>query len=141
MTQNETKLASYHNTPFTKVCLGMAANNVTNWIQVSHNATSLYSVIADGSYRETNVGRAEWMSLINDAKLDSTCQKEGFNVQCNKLRKARIGILGGVRNCNYCVTVIGFGIKMNWEVSSGNILDKKNVLKVKKLTFGYIFVQ
>ena len=82
------------------------------------------------------------MSLINDAKLDSTCQKEGFNVQCNELRKTRIGILGGPGKCNYCLTVIGFGIKMNWEVSSGNILDyKNNVPKVKKLTFGYIFVQ
>ena len=121
----------------------MAANNVTNWIQVSHNATSLYSVIADGSYRETNVGRAEWMSLINDAELDSECQKEGFNVQCNKLRKTRIGILGGVRKCNYCVTVIGFGIKMKWEGSSGNIRQPylNDVIEVIELTFGYIFVQ
>ena len=41
MTQNETKLASYHNTPFTKVCLGMTANNVTNWIQVNPSKISL----------------------------------------------------------------------------------------------------
>ena len=67
--------------------------------------------------------------------------KEGLNIQCNESRKTRIGILGGGGNCTYCVTVIGFGIKMNWEVSSGNIRDKKNAPKVKKLTFGYIFVQ
>ena len=141
MTQNETKLASYHNTPFAKVRLGMTANNVTNWIQVSHSATSLYSLIVDENYRETNIGRQKWMSLINEARLDSSCKREGFNVQCCESRKTRIGILSGTYDCKYCVTVIGLGIKMKWEGSSENIRHKDNVLEVIKLTFGYIFVQ
>ena len=69
MAPNEAKRASYHNTPFTKVCLRMAENDVTNWILLNHTATSLYSVIADGNYRETNAGGAEWMSITNNASL------------------------------------------------------------------------
>ena len=139
LTQNETKLASYHNTPFKKVCLGMTRNNVTNWILVNYTATSLYSVIAgDGNCSETNVGRAKWMSLINDAKLQNKCNKEGFNVQCSRPgSRSRIGILGNNEDdCKSCDSVIGFGIKTyHRKGSSGNIYER-NMFK----TFGYIFV-
>ena len=144
LTQNETKLASYHKTPFKKVCLGMTRNNITNWILVNYTATSLYSVIAgDGNGIETNVGRAKWMSLINDAKLQNNCNKEGFNVQCS-WSGLRIGILGNNQgDCISCDSVIGFGIKIsNWKGSSGNIyyIPGQNIDKKIK-TFGYIFVQ
>ena len=146
MTQKETKLASNHNTPFSKICLGMTRNDVTNWILVNYTATSLYSVIADGKNRETNVGRAEWMTLINNASLQQNCNKEGFNVVCSKYkRKSRIGILGNnEKNCEYCNTVIGFGIQIidrKW--SSGNIyyISKSPTVDIKLKTFGYIFVQ
>ena len=151
LTQNETKLASYHNTPFKKVCLGMTRNNVTNWILVNYTATTLYSVIADGDYRKTNVGQAEWMSLINGASLQDNCKKEGFNVQCSKTnsngirrRKSRIGILrNNDDNCDSCKSVIGFGIEMKkWKLSSGNIYRRGNLdIDIKFKTFGYIFVQ
>ena len=113
MAQNETKLASYHNTPFTKLCLGMTRNDVTNWILVKHTATSLYSVIADGELPR-NKGRAEWMSLLNDAVLQSACNKEGFNARCSWPRRmSRIGILGDDKDdCSSCDTVIGFGFEM-----------------------------
>ena len=145
LTQNETKLASYHNTPFKKVCLGMTRNNVTNWILVSYTATTLYSVIADGDYRKANVGRKEWMSLINGASLQENCNMEGFNVQCSwPGRKSRIGILGNNKNkCDSCNSVIGFGIEMRkWKWSSGNIYyrDQQDI-DIKHKTFGYIFVQ
>ena len=105
-------------------------------------------MIADGDYRKTNVGRAEWMSLINGASLQDHCKKEGFNVQCSKTnrgaRKSRIGILGNNQDkCDSCDSVIGFGIEMKeWKWSSGNIhyIDDKNV-DIKLKTFGYIFVQ
>ena len=147
LTQNEVKLASYHNTPFTKLCLGMTPNHVINWILVDYTATSLYSVIADRKYRKTNVGREKWMSLINGASLQHHCNMEGFNVQCSRSeRKARIGILGNTDqdDCESCDSVIGFGIKIsNWKGSSGNIqvwnINTGN-LKILK-TFGYIFVQ
>ena len=130
----------------------MTRSNVTNWILVklvNYTATTLYSVIADGDYRKTNVGRAEWMSLINGASLQDNCKKEGFNFQCsntkpNHGRKSRIGILGNNQDdCNSCDSVIGFGIEMKeWKWSSGNIhyIDDKNV-DIKLKTFGYIFVQ
>ena len=150
LTQNETKLASYHNTPFKKVCLGMTRNNVTNWILVklvNYTATTLYSLIKDGNYRETNAGRAEWMSLINGTLLQDNCNKEGFNFQCSKTnswRKSRIGILGNnENNCDSCDSVIGFGIEMKkWKWSSGNIyyIDDQDI-DIKLKTFGYIFVQ
>ena len=151
MTQNEAKLASYHNTAFTKICLGMTRNDVTNWILVNYTATSLYSVIADRNYSETNAGRAEWMSLINGAKLQSNGNNEGFNLQCSWLwrgytgRKSRIGIASNDQHdCDTCDSVIGFGINIasdqfNWKWSSGNL--QKNPEKQTLKTFGYIFVQ
>ena len=142
MTQIEAKSALYHNTPFKKVCLGMTRNGVTNWILDNYTATSLYSVIADGNYRKTNTGRAEWMSLINDTSLQDNCNKEGFNVKCSRSgRKLRIGIFGNNEDkCDSCDSVIGFGIEMNkWNWPSGNIHYYNTNIKLK--TFGYIFVQ
>ena len=143
MGKNETKLASYHNTPFDKICLGMTGNDVTNWILLSYTATSLYSVIADGSYHETNLGREAWKSLINDAILQPNCTKEGFNAQClYKGRKSRIGILTSDKNdCSYCKAVIGFGIKIGSLEWSSGYWYKSSTAKNKKFTFGYIFVQ
>ena len=124
----------------------MTRNDVTNWILVNYTATSLYSVIADEKNRETNVGRAEWMTLINNASLQQNCNKEGFNVKCSGYkRQSRIGILGNnEKNCEYCNTVIGFGIEIidrKW--SSGNIYYISNppTVDIKLKTFGYIFVQ
>ena len=140
LTQNEAKLASYHNTPFIKVCLGMRENNVTNWILVNLPATSLYNVIAAGYYRKTNAGRAEWMSLINDARLQSNCNKEGFNVPL-PFPKLRIGIAGNnEKDCSSCDSFIGFGIALHgrkW--SSGNFCQ--HGCEKELTTFAYIFVQ
>ena len=152
LTQNEAKLASYGNTPFTKICLGMTRNDATNWILVNHAAKSLYSVIADGSYTHfaSNAGRAEWMSLINDASLQKHCNREGFNVQFSyRHLKLRIGIAGNNEdNCDSCDSAIGFGIEIkntflflttNFKWSSGNL--KFQTLQNKKVkTFGYILV-
>ena len=144
LTQNEAKLASYHNTPFTKLCLGMTRNEVTNWILVNYTATSLYSVIADGNLRKTNVGKEEWKSLINGASLQKYCNKEGFNVKCHR-SKSRIGIVSNDQDdCASCDSGVGFGIEivskdteLRW--SSGNVQLTRTTRKLK--TFGYIFVQ
>ena len=118
----------------------MTENDVTNWILVDYTATLLYSVIADGNYRKTNVGRAGWKSLVNSARLQPNCNKEGFNVRCGSNRKSRIGILADNKNnCKSCDTVIGFGIRMkNWRRSCGSIHSGQ---RDARLTFGYIFVQ
>ena len=56
LTEKQTKLASYWNTPFNKICLGMKVNNVTKWIVINHKASSLFNFIADGVFRYTYVG-------------------------------------------------------------------------------------
>ena len=149
LAQNETKLASYYNTPFTTVCLGMTRNGVTNWILVEYTATTLYSVIADGSFHNTGAERGEWLSLINGVNLQPNCNKEGFNVNVsNNNHKLRIGIAGNNENdCDSCDSLIGFGIERKTSMhgtvkwSSGNILlyPPKDRSLIK--TFGYIFVQ
>ena len=147
LAENEAKLASYHNTPFTKLCLGMTWNDDTNWILVNYNATSLYSVIADENYHKTNAGRAEWISLINGTELQPYCNKEGFNIKFNvRNLKLRIGIAGNSEdNCDSCDSAIGFGTEIKdahnrhflWKLSSGNM----HVYVHSLMTFGYIFVQ
>ena len=81
---------------------------VINW-----RANSLYSLIADGRYRPTSLGRNTWKTLIgSQASLQTNCNKEGFNAvgSAQDWSKARIGFL--VNNENDCVTPdsrIGFG--------------------------------
>ena len=78
----ETKLSSYWNTSFSKICLGMKINNQVNFIQITESASSLYSLIADGQYRPTSLGRNTWFSLIaSGASFNDNCNKEGFNTE------------------------------------------------------------
>ena len=90
------------------------------------------------------------MTLINDASLQSKCNKEGFNfnAQCvSYRRKSRIGILGNEQeNCNTCDSVIGHdhGIEItnwlgSWKWSSGNTRIHPEIKTLE--TFGYIFVR
>ena len=120
MDTHETKLPTYWNTPFNKICLGMKIGQQFKSVVINHQATSLYSLIADGKYRATSLGRNTWKKLIGSrASLQPNCNKEGFNVidttnldcqpglQCSK---ARIGIIGNEKN--HCVqpdSRIGFG--------------------------------
>jgi hypothetical protein len=79
----ETKLPTYWSTPFKEICLGMKVNKELNFISIPYQASSLFSVIADGSYRSTNIGRAKWLSLVKGSGLQRYCNREGFNVQRN----------------------------------------------------------
>ena len=109
----ETKLPTYWNTSFTKICLGMKIGQQINFIVINKQANSLYSLIADGQYRNTSLGRDTWKTLIgSEASLQINCNMEGFNaVGTDSHRsKARIGILGN--NANGCASPnsrIGFG--------------------------------
>ena len=109
----ETKLPSYWNTSFTKICLGMKIGQQINFIVINKQADSLYSLIADGQYRATSLGRDTWKILIgSQASLQTNCNKEGFNAVCSNSAssKARIGILGNdFNNCKTCDSRIGFG--------------------------------
>ena len=146
MTQNEAKLASYHNIPFTKICVGMTRNNDTNWILVNYTATSLYSVMVNKTFHETKTGRAEWLSLIKSVRFQEKCNKEGFNGKFSlRNLKFRIGIVGNnEEDCNSCDSVISFGIGIaggnsTWKWSSGSISLFPDTQALE--TFGYIFVQ
>ena len=109
----ETKLPSYWNTSFNKICLGMKIDQQINFIVINKRANSLYSLIADRQYRNTSLGRDTWKTLIGShASLQSNCNKEGFNVVCSasESSKARIGILGNnEKECTSCGSRIGFG--------------------------------
>ena len=110
---HETKLPTYWNTPFNKICLGMKIGQQFKSVVINHQARSLYSLIADGKYRATSLGRNTWKTLIGSrASLQPNCNKEGFNAigASTGNSKARIGILGNEQNdCNSCDSRIGFG--------------------------------
>jgi hypothetical protein len=96
--------------PFKEICLGMKVNNDLNFISISYQASSLYNVIAGGSYRATSIGRSKWLSLVRGSGLQSHCNREGFNVYTSNLQVVRIGILGNQENdCNSPDSYFGFG--------------------------------
>ena len=86
-----------------------------NYVVINKQASSLHSLIADGQYRATSLGRDTWKRLIGaEGSLQHNCGKVGFNVLSDTSRgfpKARIGILGnGEDDCLTCDSRIGFGI-------------------------------
>ena len=85
----------------------------SKFIVINQQANSLYSLIADGQYRKTSLGRDTWKSLIgSEASLQYNCNMEGFNAYGKHLdhSKVRIGILGNNENdCDLCDSRIGFG--------------------------------
>jgi hypothetical protein len=84
----------------------MEVNNDLNFISISYQASSLYDVIADGSYHGTSIGRSKWLSLVRGSGLQSHCNREGFNL----LNIARIGIIGNQENdCNTPDSYLGLG--------------------------------
>ena len=132
----ETKLPIYWNTSFSKVCLGMKipGEAITNVISINMKADSLYSLIADGQFRATSLGRNLWKALLGSKdNLQSNCNREGLNAYCGGL-KARIGILGNNENdCSSCDSFLGFGTKDT--TNSGPCGDRHNK------AMGYILIQ
>ena len=145
---HETKLPSYWNTSFSKICFGMKIRQQIRFIVINKQANSLYSLIADGQYRKTSLGRDTWKSLIGtDASLQGNCNKEGFNAVGDDKRysKARIGFLGNnENNCASCDSRIGFGTGGCPDNSSscGNEAKYSPDNGEKRIkTTGYILVQ
>ena len=95
----------------------MKVDNQIKFIVINKKASSLHSLIADGQYRSTSLGRDTWKLLISPlGSLQENCNKEGFNVKSTKqhnrkdMSKARIGILGNNEDdCGLCDSRIGFG--------------------------------
>ena len=125
----------------------MKINDQINFIVIDKQAKSLYSLIADGKYRSTSLGRNKWMSLIGSkASLQWNCNKEGFNAKCTSsgLSRTRIGILGNNQNdCRTCNSRLGFGSEGNFDDrrnTCGNLDNQKDKgLSIKAM--GYILVQ
>ena len=111
----ETKLPTYWNKPFSKLCLGMKipGEETTNFITIDQSAESLHSLIADGQFRPTSAGRDTWKSLLgSQGSLQHNCNREGFNVQSDLQNrpKTRIGMIGNNEgDCFSCDSRIGFG--------------------------------
>ena len=145
----ETKLPSYWNTSFSKICLGMKiGQQPVKFIVINKQANSLYSLIADGQYRSTSLGRDTWKSLIgSDSSLQKNCNKEGFNAVGDNPghSKARIGIISNNQDkCTSCDSRIGFGTggKPDNSNSCGNEATHSSDNGDKHIkTMGYILVQ
>ena len=144
----ETKLPSYWNTPFSKICLGMKIGQQINFIVINKEASSLYSLIADGQYRNTSLGRDTWKTLIgSQASLQRNCDKEGFNAESYRFdySRARIGILGNEqKNCYSPDSRIGFGTggSPGFSNTCGNEAEIQTDNGEKHIkAIGYILVQ
>ena len=143
----ESKLPTYWNTSFSKICLGMKINQQLRFIVIHKQADSLYSLIADGQYRATSLGREKWKELIgSQGSLQYNCNKEGFNVVCSRsgYSKARIGIVSNEDKCDSCNSRIGFGTAGRPDNSNtcGNEADVSPDNGDKHIkAMGYILVQ
>ena len=127
----------------------MKIGHQVNSIVINKQANSLHSLIADGNYRSTSLGRDTWKKLIGQqASLQRNYNKEGFNCHGPGLIsniRARIGIISNQENhCNSPDSFIGFGTddhhddnntcgnKGAWSADNGD----KNIKAM-----GYILVQ
>jgi len=128
----------------------MKIGHQLKFITMNKQANSLYSLIADGKYRKTSLGRNTWKSLIGSpASLQTQCNKEGFNIvgAYTSPARARIGILGNnEKDCKSCDSRIGFGTggRMDDSNTCGNnaingYTSDNGAKNIKAM--GYILVQ
>ena len=91
----------------------MNISQVIRFAVIDRQADSLHSLIADGQYRNTSLGRDTWKALIgSQGSLQTYCNKEGFNVVGGRFSqaRARIGIISNDDDhCSDCDSRIGFG--------------------------------
>ena len=103
------KGSTYWRTSFKEICVGMKYNGNLRAFSFSYPASSLHSLIADGKYRQTHLGRYKWKSLIYGSSLQRNCNKEGFNTYHETVR-ARLGLIANEQNdCYSPNTLIGLG--------------------------------
>ena len=151
----ETKLPSYWNTSFSKICLGINITGNISFAVIDRQADSLHFLIADGQYRNISLGRDAWKAMIGTrGSLQKYCNIEGFNVdeelgsEHSGGARARIGIISNDFNqtCIGCDSRIGFGTAGNPDDNNvcGNAADGSwnpdnggNNIKA----IGYILVQ
>ncbi|PFX25823.1 hypothetical protein AWC38_SpisGene9511 [Stylophora pistillata] len=140
----ETKLPTYWRTPFSKICLGMKINHKIRFIVIKKQADSLHSLVADGKYRNTSLGRDVWKTLIGpQASLQFACNKKGFNAvsEVRFYSKARIGVIANHQDdCSTCNSRIVFGTEGHNTCGNEATYSPDNGEKHIR-TMGYILVQ
>ena len=83
------------------------------FVVIPKKADSLHSLIADGNFRATSLGRQKWVGLMCGFDgLQPNCKKEGFNPFCTSHhRRVRISILGNNEaDCGTCDSLQSFGL-------------------------------
>ena len=122
----------------------MKYNGYLRAFSFSYPASSLYSLIADGKYRQTHLGRNKWKSLISGSSLQRNCNREGFNVY-RELARARVGIIANQENdCSTPDSFIGLGTYhwLNMQNAAGNAASYSPDNGDKNLkVMGYILVR
>lgn len=122
----------------------MKVDQQLRFIVINHMAASLHSLIADGHYRATSLGRDSWKSLLgSQSSLQLNCNREGFNAD-GAIVKLRIGIVSneGSDGCDSCDSRIGFGGLVVLRNTCGNIAywyPDNGEKSIKAM--GYIFAQ
>ena len=111
MDNRQFKGSTYWKTSFSEICVGMRYGGRLTAFSFSYPASSLYSLIADGKYRQTHLGRSKWKSLIYGSSLQRNCNREGFNAYVgSSYSRVRVGVIGNQENdCNSPDSFIGLG--------------------------------
>jgi len=93
-----------------------------NFLLINRVADSMYSLLHDGQYRNTSLGRDTWKTIIGlQVSLQMNCNMEGFNARCFWRYNSRVRIGFAANNqddCWTCDSRIGFG--------SGGLPDDSN---------------
>ena len=112
----------------------MKIDHQVNSIVINKQANSLHSLIADGNYRSTSLGRDTWKKLIGQqASLQRNCNQEGFNCHGSPQisgMKVRIGIISNEQeDCITPDSSIGFGtgIYPHQDNTCGNDINWNNI--------------
>ena len=128
----------------------MKVNDDTKWIVINHQASSLFDVIAGGTFEDINVGKNKWLSLMDNSVLYEYRVREGFNIRRESNRfQVRIGMKSNKENkgCTGCVkSYIGFGMTVLGcddviQTTCGNIAICSETNNKNTAAFGYILVQ
>jgi hypothetical protein len=145
----EAKLASYWTLPFTELRLGMKESGITRWIIIKYRGLSVFTLIADGQYRRTTVGKNTWRALLKGSSVQNNCNKEGFNVKGSsssqpRHSRVRLGVISNNQDhCNSPDSLIGFGAyDSETAISVGNFGDDSSDNgRIQKPAMGYILAR
>ena len=118
-----------------------------HFVVINHQASSLFNVIADEVFTNTNIGKDKWLSLMDGSRLQENCHEEGFNINSqlhSAYLKVRIGIIADNHYCRSCNPCIGFGTSLRGccgeikKTTCGNISICNKLDNKDTPSFGYI---